>query len=241
MKMSFAEAILRQARLVAVNLAYQTQPFGDSTGRAQGEGRIQKDLAPPRGILKPLNKYWMSEAIRMQQYAPENFIRRFTNKRGEVWLTEEDKILTSLSAIKDFHKSMRVGSRQRTSQAGNRDRTIGRTKAGNRGAVDQDKLATYIKQVQKNVGIAKAGWASCAQQLLGTRGIPQWVTRHIRKKPLGDVQDATKNEGSSQYVRMTNRVPWIDQCLNPGQIQRALDIQRGKMVNAIQMALSRAR
>ena len=47
--------------------------------------------------------------------------------------------------------------------------------------------------------------------------------------------------GSNQYVRMTNSVPWIDKCLNAGQIQRALDIQRGKMTNAIKIALTKAR
>ena len=43
-----------------------------------------------------------------------------------------------------------------------------------------------------------------------------------------------------QYVTMTNQVPWIDQCLNAGQIQRALDIQKDKMTKAIEIALSKA-
>jgi hypothetical protein len=100
---------------------------------------------------------------------------------------------------------------------------------------------SYVKQISQRVGTAKAGWASCAQQLGGWRGIPGWVTRHARKGNLGNVYDATGGSGSSQYVRMTNNVPWIDKCLNPGQIQRALDIQRGKMTNAIRIALSKSR
>jgi hypothetical protein len=39
---------------------------------------------------------------------------------------------------------------------------------------------------------------------------------------------------------MENKVPWIDKCLNAGQIQRALDIQREKMTKAIEIALSKA-
>ena len=52
MKMSFAEAILRQARLVAVNLAHQTQPFGlNPSAKQKAEktigveiGRVYKDV-----------------------------------------------------------------------------------------------------------------------------------------------------------------------------------------------------
>jgi hypothetical protein len=39
---------------------------------------------------------------------------------------------------------------------------------------------------------------------------------------------------------MTNQVPWIDKCLNAGQIQRALDMQKEKMTKAIEIALSKA-
>ena len=99
----------------------------------------------------------------------------------------------------------------------------------------------YINKIKQRVGTAKAGWASCAQQLGGWRGIPGWGTRHALRGNLGSVYDATGGNGSSQYVRMTNNVPWIDKCLNPGQIQRALDIQRSKMTNAIRIALSKAR
>lgn len=239
-KMEFAEAIKRQARLVAVNLAFQTQPFGDEAGRRAGEGAIRKDLTPDKGIFKPLNKLWMSEALRMQEYAPENFQRRFTNKNGDVWLSEQDKILTNLAAMKEFHKSMRTsGGRKRTSQAGNKTRDIGRHGAANRGIVTNDNLNRYVQSVQKKVGIAKAGWASCAKQIGGTRGIPQWVTRHANKMQTGSVIDNTKAAGNEQYVLMQNNVPWIDKCLTENQMQRALDIQREKMNVAIEKTLQR--
>jgi len=244
MQISFAEAIKRQARLVAVNLAFQTQPFGDEKGRAQGENAVRSDLVPKqgsnKGIFKPLNKFWLQEAVRMKQYAPENFIRRFTNKEGQVWLSEEDQILTSKGAMKDFHQSMRTRDRKRTTLAGSYTRDIGRHKAGNRGIVDKDQMMAYVKQVQKKVGIAKAGWAHCAKQLAGSRGIPQWVTRHAGKKAIGIVTDNTNAKGDEQYVLMENTVPWIDKCLNGGQLQRALDIQRDKMNTAIEIALARA-
>ena len=242
-QISFAKAIKQQGRLVAVNLAFQTQPFGDEKGRAQGENAVRSDLIPKqgsnKGIFKPLNKFWLQEAIRMKQYAPENFVRRFTNKDGQVWLSEEDFILTSKGAMKDFHQSMRTRDRKRTTMAGAYTRDIGRHKAGNRGIVDKDQMMNYVKQVQKKVGIAKAGWADCAKQLGGSRGIPQWVTRHAGKRAAGFVVDKS-NAQDEQYVQLENKVPWIDKCLNSGQIQRALDIQREKMTKAIEITLRNA-
>lgn len=243
-KISFAKAIKQQGRLVAVNLAFQTQPFGAEKGKLLGEGAISGDLLPKKGtnkgIFKPLNKFWMDEAIRMKQYAPENFTRRFTTKDGRVWMSEEDQILISIGAMKQFHQSMRTeGGRRRTSKAGQGDRGIGRHGTANRGIVDKDKLGQYVTATHKKVGIAKAGWAHCAKQLGGSRGIPQWVTRHAGKRATGSVVDNSEAT-SEQYVTMTNQVPWIDKCLNAGQIQRALDIQKEKMTKAIEIALSKA-
>ena len=242
-KMEFAEAIKRQARLVAVNLAFQTQPFGDEGGKKAGEGAIMADLIPARGsnrgIFKPLNKYWMSEAVRMQQYAPDNFVRRFTTKNGRVWLSEEDQILTTKGAIKSFHQGMRTTSRKRPTRAGMETRDIGRHKAGNRGVAESSQLMSYVASVQKKVGIAKSGWASCAKQIGGTRGIPQWVTRHSNRRQTGSIIDNSKASGDEQYVLMQNNVPWIDKCLTENQMQRALDIQREKMNVAIEKTLQR--
>jgi hypothetical protein len=39
---------------------------------------------------------------------------------------------------------------------------------------------------------------------------------------------------------MTNSVPWIDKCLNQGQMQRAIDIQKQKMISAIGHSMSRS-
>lgn len=243
-KISFGKAIKQQGRLVAVNLAFQTQPFGADKGKLLGEGAISGDLLPKKGtnkgIFKPLNKFWMDEAIRMKQYAPENFMRRFTTKDGRVWMSEEDQILTSIGAMKQFHQSMRTqGGRRRTSRSGLKDRGIGRHGAMNRGIVDKDKLGQYVAATHKKVGIAKAGWAHCAKQLGGSRGVPQYVTRHAGKRAKGSVIDNSEATGE-QYVTMTNHVPWIDQCLSAGQIQRALDIQREKMTTAIEIALSKS-
>jgi hypothetical protein len=64
------------------------------------------------------------------------------------------------------------------------------------------------------------------------------VTRHAGKRAIGLVTDNTNATGDEQYVLMENTVPWIDKCLNGGQLQTALDIQRDKMNKAIEIALA---
>ena len=248
-----AQVLRAQARLMAVNLAFQTQPYGSKEGKPMGEGAIASDLVHKKGtnkgIFKPLNKFWMDEANRMKQYAPENFRRRFTTKDGRVWMSESDQIFTSISAMKQFHQSMRTpGGRRRTSKAGHGDREIGRHGASNKGLVDKNMLIQYVKTTQKKVGIAKAGWAACAMQLGGTRGrmetgiagvqqqaVPAWVKRHAGNRAAGTVVDQSENFLTGR-INMINHVPWVSNCLSDQQAQQAIDIQAEKMRRALDYA-----
>jgi hypothetical protein len=128
------------------------------------------------------------------------------------------------------HKASRYGARRRVSR-----NTFVKVSVPREAQID-----SYAKQITQRVGIAKAGWAHCAKQIGGTRDIPQWVTRHAGKRATGSVVDNSEASADQQYVTMENKVPWIDKCLNAGQIQQALDIQREKMTKAIEIALSKA-
>lgn len=250
MKMSFAEAILRQARLVAVNLAYQTQPFGSNdAAKESGEGSVQTEIdrvydpvpAVADAVGRSGRTFTGIQRVKTAPQAVAAFVRLV--RTGQF-----DKAKELLNALRiDPYFTTDVGpfdggSEHQRSRFGPRKK-VSRNTFTKLAPTNPARLKTYINKIIKRVGTAKAGWASCVQQLGGWRSgeIPAWVTRHARKSVLGNVYDATGSGGNSQYVRMINRVPWIDKCLNPGQIQRALDIQRGKMVNAIQVALSKAR
>jgi hypothetical protein len=247
MKMSFAEAILRQARLVAVNLAHQTQPFGSGAeARKQGEGavtteigRVYDDVPQVAGRVKNSDGSFDLPRVKSAPQAEAAFVRLVRTGQHD----KARELLNSLRIEPYFTTDVGRfdgGQEHARSRHGARRKVPSNTFT--KLAVTNPQAArSYVKQISQRVGTAKAGWASCAQQLGGWRGIPGWVTRHARKGNLGNVYDATGGSGSSQYVRMTNNVPWIDKCLNPGQIQRALDIQRGKMTNAIRIALSKSR
>lgn len=220
----------KSGRALAVRLANVTAPFGmDQAARKQGEGAVAKDILE---ITKPLNRYWMGEAVRMKALDPASFKRRFTTKEGRVWLEEEDMILNS-STIKRFHQSMRSKSSGRTSKAGTYTRDIGRSRAGNRGILLASEQKKYIKDTQKKVGIAKASWAECAGALggfasvAGVGKIQGWIVKLISKYGRGTVQ-----EGKG-YIKIVNSVPWIGKALSRSNLTKSLDIQRTALAKSV--------
>ena len=244
-KISFAKAIKQQGRLVAVNLAFQTQPLGDGgKAKAQGEGSARRDIdrvyksgKQTTGVIKKSATPNGKTSTQNAEQAGRAFARYVLKGQNDAATT----ILQRLK-IPKYHntivKPMDAGSAHKASRYGAR-RVVPKNTFVKVSVPREAQIDSYVKQITQRVGIAKAGWADCAKQLGGSRGIPQWVTRHAGKRAKGSVVD-NSDATSDQYVTMTNHVPWIDQCLNAGQIQRALDIQKDKMTKAIEIALSKA-
>jgi hypothetical protein len=222
--------LMKSGRSLAVRLANATQPFGlDAQARKKGENAVLQDIV---AITKPLSRHWMDEASRFKQLDPAAFRRRFTNKAGQVWLEEEDLELNS-SSIKEFHQKMRNKGNGRTTQAGMGDLNIGRHKAANRGFILKVQQQKYIKETQKKVGIAKAGWAKCASELGGFDGvkgvgkIQNWIQKLISKYGSGSIILTDK------YVKLTNSTPWIGRALGRSALRKTLDIQRGTLAKSV--------
>jgi hypothetical protein len=251
-----SKIIRTQARLVAVNLTFQTQPFGGSrptqgkqadeqiSGKQLGDGAIQRDInylyTTPERVF-----YMIRET---SQAAAKGFVRLMKTRQFLRARQMLDRLqITGLRSVDvgDFdggslHKTrlQPIPSRPR----------IKKTQKPELIVPDQSMINSYIKQIQKRVGMAKAGWAHCAQQLGGTSGqtstdvegkqqvmVPRWVKQHAGSPSIGKVVDRSFARPNA-YVEMTNEVPWIDKCLNAGQMQAALDIQREKMEKAIKKA-----
>jgi hypothetical protein len=85
--------------------------------------------------------------------------------------------------------------------------------------------------IQK-VGFAKGGWATCAAQLGGTRGIPAWVTRH---KTPGTVIDETESENPKITIR--NDVNYTSKVLSDSNVQGALRDREAKLTARIERIL----
>jgi hypothetical protein len=107
----------------------------------------------------------------------------------------------------------------------------------------EGQLEDYRKQVMDRVGLTKAGWAVCAEAIpisgrvsVNTRGIPQWVTRHIGRAS-GRIVDSSSHP-TAPGVQMTNATPWADRVIPPKEAQKALDAAGKSYLAYMDIAIS---
>jgi hypothetical protein len=130
------------------------------------------------------------------------------------------------------------------SSAGSRDRTIGRWKFLDKMFVSEATMNAYKETVLKKVGIAKAGWASCALKLKKvnkgslTAGFPKWVTRHTGDFDNGRVQDMT-SDLKNPRVEVTNKTPWADKVIPESEKEFAKAVVVTKMKKQLKAILKK--
>jgi hypothetical protein len=229
------DAVVANARLLCVELARRTQPFGDDEkAKLTGEGRTGKDIGKIIKTEQQLTDMALevdSEKIRNRLLflisgGRFDVVERIFTKIGflNTWGGME---IISAGAIKSTHNASRL--------------TSGRTRS--RGyklnIAKQGDLESYIADVIKRVGLSKAGWASCAKQLpqvvkgAMTRGIPRWVTRHSSS---GSVQDNSRNLKNPSVV-LTNLIPWASRVIPEKEIASAKAVVITKMIEQMKRIL----
>lgn len=244
----------RHARLACVELANTTQPFGKGKEAQQlGERAVEVDISKVfytpqsdgfiNGVTEMAAESYRARAARSNKFDADKATQKFKDRVQGYISANNTRALKELA--KDFnwqgvvdhpdpaiHQAARGGSRMKVRK---RRGAMHLILGGRKGA-----LLTYINKVKKRVGMAKAGWAVCAEKIpdLGlasstTRGIPQWVTRNKNAPaPARSSVDAstTFRQSSNPRVVMRNAVPWTSQNLAPSAARTALNIARGKFV-----------
>lgn len=256
---SSSEIMRSQARLLARDLAFQTQPFGKGPdARRLGEMAVEKEI---RRVYKSAGEMGLSSNL---TYAIKNSASKGNRFNRSTGMLEESATQNADQAARAFvflvgrgkySEARQLLERVGVSEAEITSIPIGKmdggqahqsARYGTRKKVPKNQLPlrivgdrqikTYINKIRKNVGIAKAGWAACARILKDTRGIPQWVTRNVGRARGGDVVDASLVRKTPKIV-IVNNVPWISQCLSASQISQAVQVQYEKMVKAIDKAM----
>ena len=103
-------------------------------------------------------------------------------------------------------------------------------------------MPAYIEGVAKRVGIAKSGWARCAEalpQVIGgkmTRGIPDWVVNQT--KASGSIQNHLSDKENPR-VLMTNNVPWVDRICPSDEQLKASQVVIAKMKKQMEKILKK--
>lgn len=103
-------------------------------------------------------------------------------------------------------------------------------------------LASYVKKKQAMIGLAKAGWASCAEQLGGAKAVrskddgrvdlPKWVRRHLKSSEAGSVADYSDAK-DRPFIELKNTIRYIGQLISPMTIRKTIDTQVLRMISRL--------
>ena len=251
----------RHARLACVELANTTQPFGKGKDAKElGEKAVEVDISKVfytpqsegflNGISEMAAESYRKRAARSNKFDSDKATQKFKDRVQGYIAANNTRALKELA--KDFnwqgvvdhpdpaiHQAARGGARMKVRK---RRGAMHLILGGKKGA-----LQTYINKVKKRVGMAKAGWAVCAEKIpdLGlasaaTRSIPQWVTRNKNAPaPARSSVDAstTFRQSSNPRVVMRNAVPWTSQNLAPSAARTALNIARDKFLKMMNIQI----
>lgn len=246
---SVSGSLRRGARLLAVNLAYNTPPYGKSPdAKKLGEGAIGKDL---------LRIFYVMSAANVEKFLEFWGKKRtfaFGHKGAAPIGDVTHQVLNSLE-LKAWHQSHRLPSGRTRHIRGKNELNV-TTTTGIRfrdlpgldvGIVTKEQFDNYLKYVQTRVGLSKAAWAACALKIRADvknplAGIPAWVKRHVDKAPCS-VDD--QSESGKPEMTLTAKLPWSANLNRGGFYAEAVRITREKfyksMGREIREALKKAR
>jgi hypothetical protein len=244
------DAVHMSARILCVELARRTQPFGNKTGEEKiSEKAIAKDIyGGRRSSAKGKGRAGLFAHVTPRQiayadnFSSSDYITVHATKKGDIYGIDRAHFLpdASTSDIASIHRANFVNGKM--SAAGGDTHNIGRWKFINKYFVPKPALEAFVAAQYAKVGIAKSGWAWCATKLkkVGsgsmTRDIPKWVTRHLGDYGLGEVQDNTTNT-SAPTVILTNTCKYADKVLRETEKLQALSIVGGKMKKQMERIL----
>jgi nucleoid DNA-binding protein len=230
---SIPDCVALNARLLCVELARRTQPFG--TKPDAGVKRVELDIGKIIKTDQALDDMVAEVSTEKIRNRLQTLVKQ---KRYDVIKI----VLERIGFLKKWGE-LEVTSDFKTIHQEHRKPRDGRTRnRGNKLYIAEGNLPAYIEDAAKRVGIAKSGWARCAEQLpqvIGgkmTRGIPDWVADQTRatgeiENHLGDI--------SNPRVLMTNTVPWVDRICPASEQLKASQVVIAKMKKQMETILKK--
>lgn len=227
------DCVAFNAPLLCVELARRTQPFG--TKPESGIGRVEKDIGKiikTDGKLEEMFDRVGDKKIRDKLYS------LMKSKRFDVLET----VLKNIGFLNKWG-GLEVISNFKTIHQEHRNPKTGHTRnKGDKLYIAEGDLKNYTDEVVKRVGIAKSGWARCAEalpQVIGgkmTRGIPDWVLNQT--KASGSIQNHLSDKENPR-VLMTNKVPWVSRICPASEQLKASQIVIAKMKKQMEKILKK--
>lgn len=212
---SWPDLLRQQGRLIAVNLAHNTQPYGFAdTAKKMGEYAVIRDIG---------RVFWDSPSAYVA-------LREKSEKAARVCYRAlmSGKLALAHRILQANGIDVPIGELQaglHKSRRNARGHVSARKNSPSLIVVKGKQIDKYAKEIQRRVGFGKSGWASCAQSLGGMRGIAQWAKRG---RAPGGVNDQSKSLNNPQ-ITLQNNVRYIGKICRQSSINDALRIQREKM------------
>ena len=231
---SVGSIMKQEARLVGVQLARYTQPFGfGDDAKKLGEGAIARDTQRAFYVL-PDNLVANPTPISSGKYA--GWLKLFITKAGTIYVVRPENYRANDTSQTLFrhHNELRNKDGIVPKKTGWVDKQPDFV-AINLWVISQSQYNAYLPFIQKEVGFAKAGWATAISGIGGTRGIPGWVTRHKNKSP-GSVNDQTANE-DNPTISIVNEVNYTSRVLSESGKRGAIRDAEYRLAKRVQAAL----
>ncbi len=210
-------------RLVAVSLAKQTQPFGDSpVSQALGVVATTRDIyrvyATPGKAWKDINN----------EGAADGFWKAV---KSSAWDRAAKIINRAGARLKNVPIDNFDGGAQHRQLRNNQ----GRIPPSQRPVMivkNPSTLKTYVSEEAGKVGAGKGGWATCALALGGTRPLHAWITKHNSPGTVAESYSSTP-----MFITMTNHIPYATEILSPAQKSEAVRIAMEKFRTSVRKAM----
>jgi hypothetical protein len=257
-----AATMRRGARLLAVNLATSTPPYGKKPeSLKQGEIAVQNDIlraympAAPIKTKHPREKQSLRDVVRrviVRDFALRDSIlsaidmanrisnrrttqKRITKKSRALGLADLRVLLGQAPGFKDLKVDETVDRsiHKRTRNAYGRVRKNWQT----RGVVYRSKdLETYIKEKQSLVGMTKAAWAAAAIKVnADVKDALSGIPAWV-KRHVEKVPSAVIDKADASYpdIKLVSKLPWADKALRKNDHAEAIRISRQKFYASMQ-------
>jgi hypothetical protein len=234
-------SLRRGARLLGVNLAYSVPPYGsDKKAQKKGETAVQNDIIRVYTPSKPISLKHPSRALSFKEQI-EKYITKSPRLKlavlSAIKASDPAKLKSILGHFPTFSnllfdRSVDPSIHKRTRNDYGRVRKKWKSRIV---VMDSKEVKSYITARQDLVGLTKAAWAACAQDVNADvkdalRGIPAWVKRHVSRVPHA-VTD--KSEGLLPHITLTSKIPWADKALRPADHKEAIRISREKFFKSM--------
>lgn len=226
---SIPTLVRRHARLLAVELANRTQPFSSSTtsgslAQIRGKHAVENDINKvfrTRKTLQQVVDKTQNEKLkeRLQKLLNSGDVKKIATVFKQVGMINDFEVIPK-SGLREKHQSQRS---KKTGRTWNSRKNM---------LINTSGIPTYVKEVQKRVGMSKSAWSECAEYIGGVQGDPQRgipaFAKNKDNKVKGSIVDGIKSK--NPYITMTSRLPWASRVLPPSEIKFAQYLVRNKMM-----------